>query len=128
MRLRTAECEREPGQCRAETVVEVAPDASALLLAKLDDPLSSQLQLLGETDCVDGGGDLGCEVGDQAVVALPEALAWACCEPELAERDSLVNKREREEVGAGMPYSATIAASREAPSASASPTYCSARV
>ena len=80
--------------------MQVATDASALLLAKLDDALSRQLQLLGETDCVDGGGDLGCEVGDQAVVALPQTLACACCEPELAERDALVDEREREEVGA----------------------------
>ena len=56
--------------------MQVATDASALLFAKLDDALSRQLQFLGETDCVDGGGDLGCEVGDQAVVALPKALAW----------------------------------------------------
>ena len=81
--------------------MQVATDASALLFAKLDDALSRQLQLLRETNCVDGGGDLGCQVGDQAVVALPEALASAWCEPELAERDSLVNEREREEVGAG---------------------------
>ena len=123
------ECEREPGQCRSEAVVEVATDASALLLAKLDDALSRQLQFLGETDCVDGGGDLGCEVGDQAVVALPEALAWARCEPELAERDPLMNKREREEVGA---RDAVFGGDRgfrvRPPSASASPTYGSARV
>ena len=82
------EREREPGQCRPEAVVQVATDAPPLLLAKLDDALPRQLQLLRETDCVDGGGDLGCEVGDQAVVALPQALARACCEPELADARS----------------------------------------
>ena len=79
------EGEREPGKRRAEAVVQVATDAPALLFAKLDDALSRQLQLLRETDCVDRGGDLGCEVGDQAVVALPQALASACCDPELAD-------------------------------------------
>jgi hypothetical protein len=43
------ECERQPGQRRSEAVVEVAPDSSALLFAKLDDTLSRQLQFLGES-------------------------------------------------------------------------------
>ena len=69
------EGKREPGQCGSETVVQVPTDTSALLLPKLNDALSREPQFLGEPDCVDGGGDLGCEVGDQAVVALPQALA-----------------------------------------------------
>ena len=66
--------------------MQVTADPAPLLLAQLDDALPRRLELLREPDCVDGGGDLRREVGDQAMVALPEALAGPRREAELADR------------------------------------------
>ena len=65
-----------------------------------DDALPRQLELLREPHCVNRGGNLRREVGDQAVVALTQALAGSRCEPELADDDPLMDERKREDVGA----------------------------
>ena len=73
-------------------------------------------------DCVDRGGDLWREVGDQAVVALPQALAWSWCEPELADaRFPGGRAGSRVTSGPGAPYSAATPPSPGAPSASDDP-------
>ena len=70
--------------------MQVASDPPPLLLAKPDDALPRELELLREPDRMDGGRDLRHEVDDQAVVSLPEALARPRREPELANLDALV--------------------------------------
>ncbi len=57
--------------------MQVATDPPPLLFAQLNDALPRRLQLLRETDRVDRGGDLRYEVDDQAVVALPQTLAYS---------------------------------------------------
>ena len=90
------ERERQPGERRAEAVVEVAADPPPLLLAQLDDALPRRLQLVRELDRVDGGGDLRRQVGDQPVVALVGgARPGARREPKLTDGDALVDERER---------------------------------
>ena len=97
------EREREPCQRRPEAVVQVPADASPLLLAKLDDALPRQLELLREPHCMDRARNLRREVGDQAMVALTQALASSRCKPELTDDDPLVDQRKREEVSARLP-------------------------
>ena len=60
----------------------------------------ARLELLREPDCVDCGGNLRREVGDQAMVALTQALARSRCEPELTDGDPLMDERKGEDVGA----------------------------
>ena len=123
------ECEREPGQRRPEAVVQVATDPPPLLLAQLDDALPRRLELLREPDRVHRGGDLRCEVDDQAVVALPQALARLVVRAGARRRRCPGGRAERR--GRRRPACRT----RRRPSlpvapsaASASPTYCSASV
>ena len=68
-----------------------------------DDALPRQLELLREPHGVDCGGNLRREVGDQAMVALTQALARSCCKPELTDGDPLMDERKGEEVGARCP-------------------------
>ena len=108
--------------------MQVAPDTSPLLLAQLDDVLPRQLELLREPDRVDRCGNLRCEVDDQTVVALTEALARPRCEPELADGGPWWTSGKARMSAPGVPYSAPSSLPVDVVPASTTPTYCSASV
>ena len=67
--------EDDAAQGRPETVVEVASDASALLLAGDDESFPALLELLGELAGPRGGGGLAHDVGQQPLVAAGQPAA-----------------------------------------------------
>ena len=85
----------QPGQLRAEPVVQVAPQPAPLLLAGGDQPLARALQVGGQPDGGHRDPGLAREVRQQPPVGGGEAgLARAQPEHELADRPVLVEQRQ----------------------------------
>ena len=116
------ERERQPGERRAEAVVEIAPDPPPFLLAQLDDALPRRLQLVRELDRVDSRSDLRRQVGDQPFVALPKVLTLAPGETKLTDDGALVDERDDEA------HTRRRAVLSDPLRLTKSPTYCTASV
>ena len=65
--------EHHAAERRAETVVQVAADPAALLLAGDDQPLAALLQLVGQPAGAGSGGGLPDQVAEQLLVAAARA-------------------------------------------------------
>jgi hypothetical protein len=88
------QAEGDPGKRGADPVVQVPAQATAFLLARLDQPGPRRAQRIGECGCGDGGARRPGELGEQLEIAGVEGATVPPFEQQSADPLSLVVQRQ----------------------------------